>query len=339
MNRFTSSTLKALAPAGSHTAQYVSTQRRAEQRQVEHGEEQRHQHDDAGDEQRGQHRRGHDLGVAGPQHRQHEAAGRGHDQLHDPRAQRDPQRVAEVLADLDLGPGRSTGSPSRRRWATGRAACAACPASVLVAALASHRIGPMPATQQQHEGHAVRRPASTQRRPGLPPVVRREDPALAAVAGLGADAASPPARRRTRRLAADVRRGVDAVARRRVELVGPHGRAHVVLHDAGEPEVHGRQHRRGTAPAAATARSPPRSRRSGRRSRRSAARTVVVGVLRAAAGHQERLGEHLERGDDLQDQRDQQDVAHLRQRDVPDLAPQRRRRRPRRRRTARSGCR
>ena len=39
MNRFTSSTLKALAPAGSHTAQYESTSDVPNNEQVEHVEQ------------------------------------------------------------------------------------------------------------------------------------------------------------------------------------------------------------------------------------------------------------------------------------------------------------
>ena len=59
-------------------------------------------------------------------------------------------------------------------------------------------------------------------------------------------------------------------------------------------------------------------------------------VVRTAAGEQERLEEHLRRRDDLQDQHDEDDAAQLRQRDVPDLAPDARRRRPRPRRRARA---
>ncbi len=44
-------------------------------------------------------------------------------------------------------------------------------------------------------------------------------------------------------------------------------------------------------------------------------------VARSAAGEEERLEEHLRRRDELQDQHDEDDAAQLRQRDVPDLAP------------------
>ena len=67
-----------------------------------------------------------------------------------------------------------------------------------------------------------------------------------------------------------------------------------------------------------------------------AAEAVLEGVLvdqqqdghrrvgRPAAGEQERLGEQLGGRDELQDQRHEQDVAELRQRDVADLLPDRR---------------
>ena len=62
MNRLTRTTLKALAPAGSQIAPVRVEQRRADDRQVEDGEEERDEQDDRRDEQRHEHGTGEDRG-------------------------------------------------------------------------------------------------------------------------------------------------------------------------------------------------------------------------------------------------------------------------------------
>ena len=102
MNRLTRMTLKALAPAGNQIAPVGVEQRRADDRQVEHGEEQRDEQDDRRDEQRHEHGAGEDPGVPRAQDAEHVAAGDGDDELDEPRADGDLDGVEEVVADLGV---------------------------------------------------------------------------------------------------------------------------------------------------------------------------------------------------------------------------------------------
>ena len=173
--------------------------------------------------------------------------------------------------------------------------------------LSIHRIGPRPTISRNASVSAVEQP----HRPAhvaLPPVGAREEPAV--------------------------------LASRRPAGVGADGQRHRVgAPAAGQPVVAGREH--------GEERGEHQAQRGGHPV--VAAQAVLEGVLvdeqqhghrrvrRPAAGEQERLGEQLGRGDQLQDQRHEQHVPQLRQRDVAGSSARSRRRRPRPRRTARAG--
>ncbi len=185
----------------------------------------------------------------------------------------------------------------------------------VTADFASQSSGPRPAITSPTKRTKCAPPMPTLT-PRLLAVVVRHDAAVARlVAATVGSAASDDAAQAGRRV-----RGVDLFEDGRL------GRGHEVLQRFGELEVqpaeqreHDReQHaeRGGLAVVAAEAvleRVPVDEQQD--RDRR---------VVRAAAGEQERLEEHLRGRDDLQDQHDEQDAAQLGQRDVPDLVPDRR---------------
>ena len=327
-NRFTSRMLNAFARRRQPHREVVVEQRHvAEQRRVHDREVQRHEQHDRRDEQRREDRAVQDGRVPRAQHRQRVPGGRRDEQLEEPRAGRDHDRVPEVLVDVrrrSTPGGRFAQSmpfgQSARGWRS--VSCVG-----VTADFASHSSGPRPAIDEPGEEHEVHA-AHAEPHAALLAVVVRDD---AAVGGLVAAAVRP-------------RRPIDAAqAGRRVRGVDPFedgrlGRGHEVLQRSvslkysqlsrreHDREHHAERGRLAVVAAEAVLEGVAVDEQQDRDGR----------VVRSAAGEEERLEEHLRGRDHLQDQHDEEDAAQLRQRDVPDLVPDRRRRRPRPRRTARA---